>query len=282
MGLRKIVNPLLVPLGLKLVSIPQELPVMPSFDLSLYPESSRPAQPKYVNIGALDFPHPLWHNLDNPTDWDGFSQRQQGNIHLPHDLTSGKPLPISSRTLAIVYCSHVIEHLRDGDVQLLFAEISRILQPGGTCRLVAPDMALFYDACRRGDEALFQSGLRLYECNTREQELMLQFASSLVLSHPATAHRKFTDEEIRSTLQSKSRDEFFEFFARQAPFEVQKQNPGDHRNWFTPEKTRLMLEAAGFSSIWQSAHGQSHLPVLRDLRHFDPYPDHSLYFECQK
>ena len=282
MGLRKIANPLLVPLGLKLVPIPKESPPTPAFDLSLYPETSRPAQPRYVNIGALDFPHPLWHNLDNPTDWDGFSQRQQGNIHLPHDLTSGKPLPLSDQTLAVAYCSHVIEHLRDEDVRLLVAEICRSLQPGGIFRLVAPDMALFYDAYGRGDELLIQSGLRLYDCKSKEQKLLLQFASSLVLSHPASGHRKYMDEEIRSAMQSKARDEFFEFFAGQAPFEVQKQNPADHINWFTPEKTRLMLEAAGFSRVRQSAHGQSHLPILRDLHLFDPYSDHSLYFECQK
>jgi hypothetical protein len=83
-------------------------------------------------------------------------------------------------------------------------------------------------------------------------------------------------------LQSKSRDGLFEFFVRPAPYEVQKQNPGDHRNWFIPEKTRLMLEAAGFSRIWQFIHGQPHLRLLWDLRLFDPYPDHSLHFECQK
>ena len=281
MGLRNIVNPLLVPLGLKLVPIPG-LPPKTTPDLSLYPEISRPSQPKYVNIGALDFPHPLWHNLDNPTDWDGFSQRQQGNIHLPHDLTSGLPLPLSNGTLAIAYCSHVIEHLRDEDVVLLFAEISRTLQPGGTFRLVAPDMALFYEAYWREDVMLFQSGLRFYDCQSREQKLLLQFASSLVLSHPVGEHRKYADEEIRSALRSKSRDDFFEFFASQSPFEIQRKHPGDHINWFTPEKTKAMLETAGFSRVSQSAHGQSHLPILRDIHLFDPYPDHSLYFECQK
>jgi hypothetical protein len=38
-----------------------------------------------------------------------------------------------------------------------------------------------------------------------------------------------------------------------------------------------LLKAAGFSSVRQSAYAQSHLPILRNIRLFDPYPDHSLY-----
>jgi predicted SAM-dependent methyltransferase len=274
---KQIINKFLFQFRIRIESLPRDY-----FDLSLYPESSRPSQPKYVNVGALDFPHPLWHNLDNPTDSDQFSRRQHGNIHLPHDLMSGKPLPVSSNTLSIAYCSHVIEHLRTEDVRFLFAEINRALKPGGTFRLVAPDMALFYGAYLRGDEALLQSGLRLYDCRTLEQKLMLQFASALVLTHPAAGHRKYSDEEIRHAIQSKRRDELFEYFEKQAPVQVQKQYPADHINWFTPEKTESLLKAAGFSRVWQSARGQSHLPVLRNVRLFDPYGDHSLYFECVK
>ena len=276
-SLRQAINKAISGWGYQIVSLPKD-----RFELSLYPESGRPSQPKYVNIGALDFPHPLWHNLDNPTDWDQFSKRQQGNIHLPHDLLSGEPLPISADTLAIAYCSHVIEHLPTEAGQHLFAEVNRVLKPGGTFRLVAPDMALFYDAYQRGDELLFQSGLRLYDCRTMEQKLLLQFASGLVLSHPETGHHKYSDEEVRLALKSKGRDEFFEHFTGKVPIQVQKEHPADHINWFTPEKTGAMLKAAGFSAVWQSARGQSHLPVLRNLGLFDPYGDCSLYFECLK
>jgi predicted SAM-dependent methyltransferase len=275
--LKNLFNKLLFPLHVRIASLPKD-----NFDLSLYSESARPSQPKYVNIGALDFPHPLWHNLDNPTDWDQFSKRQHGNIHLPHDLMSGKPLPITDNTLSIAYCSHVIEHLRTEDVRFLFSEINRALKPGGTFRLVAPDMTIFYDAYLRGDEVLLQSGLRMYDCRSLEQKLLLQFASSLVLSHPATGHRKCSDEEIRQAIQSKPRNDLFEFFEKQVRIQVQKQYPADHINWFTPGKTESLLKAAGFSNVWRSAREQSHLPVLRNLRLFDPYGDHSLYFECVK
>jgi len=277
MNLRSCLNKFLLPFRVKLEKFPKD-----AFDLLLYSESARPQQPKYVNIGALDFPHPLWHNLDNPTDWDGFSKRQQGNIHLPHDLMSGKPLPISSDSVSIVYCSHVIEHLRDEYVRFLFSEVMRVLKIGGIFRLVAPDMSLFYDAYLRGDETLFQSGLPLYDCRSLEQKLLLQFASSLVCSSPADKQPKYSDEEIRTLLSVKSREDFFEFFSKQVSLERQKQNPAEHINWFTPQKTKAMLDASGFSQVYPSARGQSHLPVLRNTHWFDPYGDHSLYFECVK
>jgi predicted SAM-dependent methyltransferase len=276
-SIKRLFNQLLFSFHVRIESLPTDY-----FDLSLYSESSRPADPKYVNIGALDFLHPLWHNLDNPTDWNQFSKRQDGNIHLPHDLMSGKPLPILDNTLSIAYCSHVIEHLRTEDVQFLFNEIYRVLKPGGTFRLVAPDMDQFYDAYLRRDELLFQSGVRLYECPTIEQKLLIQFASPLVLSHPAIGHRKYSDEEIRHVVRSMPREESFEFFLSQVPTHVQKQYPADHINWFTATKTKSLLTAAQFSYVWQSARGQSHLPVLRNTRFFDPYGDHSLYFESVK
>lgn len=220
--------------------------------------------------------------MDNLTAWDGFSRRQKGNVHIPHDLLSGWPLPIASDTLAIAYCSHVIEHLRDEDVRLLFAEVKRALKPDGTFRLVAPDMALFHEAYLRGDALLFRSGLRLYDSPSLEQKLLMQFASALVMSHPANGTRKCSDEEIRALFASRQRDEVFEFLCAQVSIEIQKQHPADHINWFTPEKTAALLEAAGFSRVRRSAYGQSSLPILRNVRLFDPYADHSLYFECVK
>jgi SAM-dependent methyltransferase len=269
---------MLHPLRIRLEKLPRP---RDAFDLPLYPETVRPARPRYLNIGALDFAHPLWHNLDNPTPWDGFSRRQARNVHIPHDLMSGQPLPIASEALAVVYCSHVIEHLRDDDARLLFAEVRRVLEPGGTFRLVAPDMALLHEAYLRRDEHLFRSGLTLYACRSLEQKFLLQFASSLVLSHPAGG-RKYSDEDVRSLFAAMHRDDAFAFLCAEVSTEVQKRHPADHLNWFTPAKTATMLEAAGFSTVRRSAHAQSRLPILRNVRLFDPYADHSLYFECVK
>lgn len=157
-----------------------------------------------------------------------------------------------------------------------------MLRPGGVFRLVAPDMSLFYDAYQRGDELLFKSGLQLYDCRSLEQKLLLQFASSQVCTHPMACQHQCSDDEIRSVISSKPRDDFFEYFKSRISFENQSQHPADHINWFTPEKTKRKLDVSGFSCVNRSAYGQSQLPIMRNIRLFDPYYDHSLYFECVK
>lgn len=57
---------------------------------------------------------------------------------LVHDLT--KPLPFKDNTFAVVYGSHVLEHLYLVDAQKLLRECRRILRPGGVIRLVVPDL----------------------------------------------------------------------------------------------------------------------------------------------
>lgn len=276
-GLRDRLNRFLFPLGLRLERLPRDY-----YGLADYPERTRPPEPRYLNIGALDFRHPLWHRLDNPTDWGSFATRQSGNVDVPHDLMSGQPLPLADGTLAVAYCSHVVEHLRDQDVQRLFRELHRTLQPGGTFRLVAPDARLFYQAYQRADARLFDSGLRLYPAPSLEMKLLMQFATALLPTHPGGDHPRATDEDVRRVLASTSMEDFFEHFARQVPPSVQERHPADHMNWFTPEKAETMLREAGFTDVRHSSHLQSHLPLLRHPEFFDPYPDHSLYAEVTR
>jgi SAM-dependent methyltransferase len=49
-------------------------------------------------------------------------------------------LPVAAETCAGVYCSHVLEHLALADADAALREVQRCLQPGGTFRLVLPDL----------------------------------------------------------------------------------------------------------------------------------------------
>jgi 2-methylisocitrate lyase-like PEP mutase family enzyme len=65
--------------------------------------------------------------------------------------------------------------------------------------------------------------------------------------------------------------------------DVQSKYPGYHMNWWNPEKATRMLNAAGFSNVYQSAYGQSASPILRDVTLFDVQdPKLSLYVEAVK
>jgi hypothetical protein len=51
-----------------------------------------------------------------------------------------KGLPIAPDSCKGVYCSHILEHLSLSDFRKAFKNTYKILQPGGTFRLVLPDL----------------------------------------------------------------------------------------------------------------------------------------------
>jgi predicted SAM-dependent methyltransferase len=64
-------------------------------------------------------------------------------------------LPFGDAGFAAVYSSHVLEHLHHEQALALLKECRRVLQPGGICRAVVPDIAAlverYRDARARGD-----------------------------------------------------------------------------------------------------------------------------------
>ncbi|HEY6328416.1 MAG TPA: methyltransferase domain-containing protein [Blastocatellia bacterium] len=270
-------NKVLNPLGVKLVRV--ATPGAPT-DFALYGEYARPQLPKYVNIGAGSFFHPLWHNLDNPHPW--YSRNAAPKIDIGHDLMSGQPLAIEDGSLRIAYTSHTIEHLRDEDVALMFAEVYRCLAPGGYFRITCPDIDLDYDAYLRGDLDFWwwpspNGGVCI------EERFVERFASALVPRHPATTAKQYSPEEIRSVFSSLPKEKALDYFSKQVPLEVQHAYPGNHMNWFNENKLTEMLGHAGFERIWRSRFRQSKCAPLRNAALFDRTdPELSLYIECQK
>ena len=64
----------------------------------LYPEylePGKPKEPRYLNIGAGDFRHRMWHNLDYQTITKKM-QRGCEYLDINHDLNSIKSIPIKS------------------------------------------------------------------------------------------------------------------------------------------------------------------------------------------
>jgi len=67
-------------------------------------------------------------------------------------------LPFHDGQVAVVYASHVIEHLFfPTDVHAVLAEAKRVLKPGGTLRIVVPDIARCLKAYQEQDAAFFES-----------------------------------------------------------------------------------------------------------------------------
>lgn len=84
---------------------------------------------KMINIGCGTTLHPEWINLDVAPALPDV---------VKVNIIEG--LPFSSEFADVCYSSHVLEHLDKRTAHSLIVECFRVLKPGGTVRLVVPDL----------------------------------------------------------------------------------------------------------------------------------------------
>jgi predicted SAM-dependent methyltransferase len=114
--------------------------------------SAIPAGP-WLNVGSGPSSPPDWINFDG--SWQarlagypwlaGLGRRALG-IDVGHwpkgvrhrDIRHG--LPYEPGSVAVVYASHVLEHLHRADTVQFLGHVRQLLKPGGVCRVVVPDV----------------------------------------------------------------------------------------------------------------------------------------------
>ena len=82
-----------------------------------------------LNLGCGQHRHPDWTNAD---------LEPAGSDVIPCDLR--QPLPFTAESFTAVYAAHVLEHLWPVEAHRLLGEMHRVLRPGGTVRIVVPDL----------------------------------------------------------------------------------------------------------------------------------------------
>lgn len=77
----------------------------------------------------------------------------------PADVTTSllRRLPFADGSVAAAYCSHFVEHLYLEEARTFLAEVFATLQPGGTLRVVVPDVGLLLRAYVEGDEHVLRA-----------------------------------------------------------------------------------------------------------------------------
>lgn len=266
----------------------------PRDDLGLYsdyhPESL--ANRLFYNIGAGNFYHPYWTNVDYSSE---HYSSVQNRPFINHNLMSPDPLPLPDGRAELVYSSHTIEHLTNQAVARMLAECHRILKPGGGLRLTAPNTELDYQAYMRRDlkywywvEAKSRPGVweRLYKMPldqaSMDQWFLHHFASQLSkIDLDDTPPKKYSDREIQEVFANMPMEQALDFFTQACAFNPD--HPGSHINWFTPPKLVSLVKTAGFREVYPSAYGQSRFAPLREIKNFDnTHPKFSLYVEAIK
>jgi predicted SAM-dependent methyltransferase len=244
----------------------------------------------FYNVGAGDFYHPYWTNLDHATASYAASQRAPFQ---EYNLVTDAALPIAPGTAEAIYSSHVIEHVGDAAVARFLENARRALKPGGVCRITCPDIELFDEAFRRRDRHFFYwtewyrhaaSWQQVYTMPLTEATLpqlfLHKFASPLcTYDIDANGGVKCSDAEVIDTFARLPLTDALDVFCRRCAFV--DAHPSHHINWWTATKLSEALRTAGFTRIRRSGFGQSLFPPLRDTRYFDStHPAISVYVEA--
>jgi len=248
---------------------------------------------RFYNIGAGLFKHPAWTNIDYHSKY-----YKDNEIHTDCDLLECKPLPIPDNSANIVYSSHTIEHITDEAVQNMLNEAYRILKRGGTIRLAAPNIDLYYKVLLNNDVEFWRWDIDTYskEENMRnvgigvpmnnvsmKQIFLFSFASQTSSLHIDRSTQKISDEEFDRIFSERKFEDALNYCKSKCSIELQCKYPCHHINWWNKDKLFRMLRLAGFKNIYLSAYGQSMSPVLRNTYYFDSTcPRASIYVESNK
>ena len=105
----------------------------------------------YVQFGCGVCAPDDWQNFDaGPAFWlqsrmPFFTPllKKRGFPEYPKNIKYGdviKGLPIPPQSAQVVYCSHVLEHMSLDEMRIAIRNVFSYLRPGGTFRLVVPDL----------------------------------------------------------------------------------------------------------------------------------------------
>jgi SAM-dependent methyltransferase len=272
---------------MSIYSRPESVEVTPATYKELF-GSDEAARERLFNVGAGQWTHPGWTNLDLPPQSEAYAKIQSPCVF--HDLVAQKELPIPSDKAAAFYCSHVVEHLPQDVVENLMSEAHRCLRPGGVFRIVTgPCADLDWSALQRGDRSWWFWMDQPDFATTIQGDPTTMTVYDRWLHHLATPRSPYSrtpsdrkyDSAALEQLVVEHRDDprpLLNQLTGGIPFSYK--SPGDHISWWNYEKLASCLRAAGFRTVVRSAFGQSTTLIMRDTRYFDrTYPQISVYVE---
>lgn len=203
-------------------------------------------------------------------------------------------LPFSDNSCALIYSSHLIEHLTDEILIKLFSEIYRVLKKGGIFRVACPDMDLVIDAVINDNLDFFfqnprtrmflikgvNSGTLSKESLLIHNNLIRVFASYADTGEGPLVDRAIVEENIKKL----NKYDFAKWCVSLLDkHRMRDDQPWGHVNAFDYDKLRNMLEPIGFRSIKKSSFRRSGVKEI-NMKELDleRHKWFSLYVEAKK
>ncbi len=231
----------------------------------LFPPNSNDRR---LNIGAGRWYRPRWENIDLYVDEFYADYRI--------DLREKKPLPLPTECASMIFASHVLEHVSDDVCIFILKECRRLLKPGGTVRVVVPDMDKAFEAYNSNNIDFFLKGCPSCSADTTEGAIVNFFASYRKGCY--SGGPVVEPDVVRNKIEQLDRYEFVKWCVEQIPDDAPYKA---HVNGYDFPKLRLLFEQAGFEKVERSSYRKSAVGALRH-RAFDNYPIISLYVEAYK
>lgn len=112
-----------------------------------------------LNVGAS----PIWHK-------EGWMILDHKASRVSKDCIRGDAVNINleNESCSLIFCSHTLEHIPHFKIQKVLMEFSRVLEIGGTMRILVPDLRKIAEAYVKRDEDFFKQALEENEAIRRD------------------------------------------------------------------------------------------------------------------
>lgn len=240
-------------------------------DRKLY--SKYDATDKFINFGSGAFFHSKWKNYDYPGQSAYYKviQGKEGKDFHSIDLCDEKlVIPEKDDSVALIYCSHTLEHLDSASSLRFIKECHRILKKGGVLRLALPNTKndFYLLRCVMKNEAKLDAIIKNYIQDTAFHVLAdtknLNFDDVVdALHESAFDSHKFYSDMIEKYPQ------FADFDGR---------NPERHINYWDFDRLVDVMNHAGFEFTIPTYQGSSIAAPFRNLHVFDTTEPHIAFY----
>jgi len=242
-----------------------------SADNNLYAKYS--SGDRFINFGSGAFYHKRWKNYDYPgqsTYYKNLQGRDGKSFHsinlCAHDLAVHE----DSESVALIYCSHTLEHLDRASSVRFLNECFRILKKGGVMRLALPNT---------------KSGFSKIKCVNSQQSVSENIkknyfrdaATQIIGAASKLDDKTLFELLIESDFDSES---FYGIFVQryQGSDDFDENNSEKHINYWDVANLLVLTKEIGFKSVIPTYQNSSVAAPFTNPHVFDTTESHISFY----